>query len=139
MPWTYFIPDDPPDRLAQPASSPGPTQRRPHAPAQFRLKKRHHQLAPSVGTTVPVQVKTDHSVTKRINSEHKQEPRQSAKDAGSARRRRQQTSWDSRSNASQYERSGSTSPRQSTPDRRIRTTYQADATSTGDMTDPGRS
>ena len=54
--------------------------------------KRHHQLVPSVRMTVPLQVKTDHSVTDGINSEHKQEQRQSAKDARSVRRRRQQAS-----------------------------------------------
>ena len=63
----------------QPNISPGPAQRPKHAPAQFRFEKRHHQLAPSVGTTVPLQVKTDHLVTDGINSEHKQEQRQSAK------------------------------------------------------------
>ena len=45
-----------------------------------------------MGTTVPLQIKTDLSVTDGINPEHKQEQRQSTKDAGPARRRRQQTS-----------------------------------------------
>ena len=37
-----------------------------------------------MGTTVPLQIKTDLSVTDGINPEHKQEQRQSTKDAGSA-------------------------------------------------------
>ena len=41
-----------------------------------------------MGTTVPLQVKTDLLVTDAINPEHKQEQRQFTKDAGLARRRR---------------------------------------------------
>ena len=48
-------------------------------------------------------------------------------------------SWASGSNAGQYERSGSTPPRQPTPDRRVRAAYQTNAASTGDATDPRRS
>ena len=37
------------------------------------IEKSHHQLASSVGTTVPLHVKADHAVTDGINPEHKQE------------------------------------------------------------------
>ena len=107
-----------------------------HAPAQFRLKKASSVGAVCGNDSSFINI-TDHSVTDGINLEHKQEQRQSAKDAGSTRRCRQQTSWDSRSNASQHERSGSTPPRQSTLNRRVRTTHQTGATSEGDTTDPG--
>ena len=61
--------------------------------------------------------------------EHKQEQRSEV--AGSTGRCGQQASWASRSNAGQYERSGSTLPRQPTPDRRVRAAYQTNAASTG--------
>ena len=54
----------------QPNSSPGPPQR-PNTLQPSPVEKRHHQLAPSVGTTVPLQIKTDISVTDGINPEHK--------------------------------------------------------------------
>ena len=119
---------------------PAPIQVRPngpkHASAQFRLKKASSVGAVCGNDSSFINI-TDHLVTDGINSEHKQEQRQSAKDAGSTRRRGQQTSWASRSNAGQYERSGSTSSHQSTPDRRVGTTHQTDATSTGNTTDLG--
>ena len=65
---------------------------RPNDPGKLQpspVEKRHHQLAPSVGTSIPLQIKTDHSVTDGINPEHKQEQRQSIKDAGPVRRYRQ--------------------------------------------------
>ena len=80
---------------------------------------------------------TDFSVTDGIDSEYKQEQR--SKGARSTGRCGQQTSWAGGSNAGQYERSGSTPPRQPTPDRRVRAAYQTNAASTGDATDPGRS
>ena len=65
----------------QPNSSPDPAQRPLNAPAQFRLKK-----ASSVGAVCGNDSSftniTDFSVTDGINPEHKQEQRQSAKDAG---------------------------------------------------------
>ena len=80
-------------------------------------------LSPSVGMTVPLQIKTDLSVTDRINLEHKQEQCQSTKDAGPARRRRQQTSWHVRSDASQHKRGGGAPPHQPTPPRRVAATH----------------
>ena len=69
-------------------------------------------------------------------SEHEQEQR--SKDAGPTGRCRQQAPRTSRSNTGQYERSGSTPPRQPTPDRGVRTAYQTNAASTRDATNPGR-
>ena len=91
------------------------------------------------GTDSSFTSKTDLSVTDGINSEHKQEQRQSTKDAGSAKRRGQQTSWRVRSDASQHERGGGAPPHQPTPDKRVRATHQADATPTGGTTSSGRS
>ena len=103
------------------------------------IEKRHHQLASSVGTTVPLQIKTDLSVTDGINPEQKQEQRQSTKDAGPAKRRRQQISQRVRSDASQHGQGGGAPPHQLTPDRRVRATHQADATPTRGTTSSGRS
>ena len=83
--------------------------------------------------------KTDHSVTDGINSEHEHEQRQSSKDAEPARRRRQQASWRTRSNARQHECGGGALSHQPTPDRRVRLTHQADTTPTGYTTSTGRS
>ena len=91
-----------------------------------------------MGTTVPLQVKTDHSVTDGINPEHKQEKRPSNKDAGPARRYEQPTSWRVRNDVGQHGRGGGTPPHQSEFDRRVRTTHQIDATTTGGATDSRR-
>ena len=120
----------------QPISSLGPTQRPPHAPAQFWLKKASSVGAVYGNDSSSINI-TDFSVTDGIDHEHKQEQR--SKDTESIGRCGQQTSWASRSSAGQYERSRSTPPRQPTPDRRARTAYQTNAASTGDATDPGRS
>ena len=114
---------------------------RPNDPSTLQpslVEKRHHQLAPSVRTTVPLQIKTDHSVTDGINPEHKQEQRQSIEDAGPAMRYRQLTSRRVGSDAGQHGRGGGTPPHQSTSDRRVRTTHQTDATTTGGATDSRR-
>ena len=92
-----------------------------------------------MGTKVPLQIKTDLSITDGINSEHKQEQRQSTKDAGPARRRRQQTSRRFRSDVSQHRRGGGAPPHQPTPDMRVRATHQADATPAGGVTNSERS
>ena len=128
-----------PHPTAQPARGPGLAQRPQTRSSPVPVEKQASSVGAVCGNDNSFTNKTDNSFTDGINLEHKQEQRQSAKDAGSTRRCGHQTSWYSRSNASQYERSGSTSPRQSTPDIRVRTTYQTDATSTGDTTDPGRS
>ena len=65
-----------------------------------------------MGTTVPLQIKTNLSITDDINPEHKQEQHQSTKDARPVRRRRQQTSRQVRSDASQHGRGGGASPHQ---------------------------
>ena len=88
-----------------------------------------------MGTTVPLQIKVDFSATDGINSEYKQEPRQSPKDARPARRRGQSTSRRRvRDYASQHGRSGGTSSYQPTPDRRVRTTHQENTTPAGSAT-----
>ena len=55
-----------------------------------------------MGMMVPLQIKTDISDTDGINLEHKQEQRQSTKDAGPARRCKQQTPQLVRNDASQH-------------------------------------
>ena len=69
----------------------GPAQQFQHAPAQFRLKK-HHQFGAVCGNGSSFTNKVDLSVTDGINSEYKQEPRKSPKDARPARQCRQPTS-----------------------------------------------
>ena len=123
-------------RPAQHQSRSGPTT--PTCSSPVRLKKGIISGA-VCGNDSSFTNKADHSVTDGINSEHKQEQRQSAKDTGSARRRRQQTSWHIRSDASQHERGGGAPPHQPMPDRRVRATHPADATPTGSTTDIGRS
>ena len=114
--------------------------RSPIRSSPVRLKKKKASSVGVVcGTDSSFTNKADHSVIDGINSEHKQEQRQFAKDTGSARRRRQQTSWHIRSDASQHERGGGAPPHQPTPDRRVRATHPVDATSTGSTTDTGRS
>ena len=70
----------------------GSAQRFQHAPAQFRLKK-NHQFGAVCGNESSFTSKDDLSTTDGINSEHKQEQRQSSKDARPAKRRGQPTSW----------------------------------------------
>ena len=86
-----------------------------------------------MGTTVPLQIKTDHSVTDGINTEHKQEQRQSIKDAGPATEHKRV-----RNDAGQHGRGGGTLPHQSTSDIRVRTTQQIDTMTTGGATDSRR-
>ena len=69
----------------------GPAQQIQHAQAQFLLKK-HHQFGAVRGNNSSFANKADLSTTDGINSEHKQEQRQSSKDARPARRRGQPTS-----------------------------------------------
>ena len=114
---------------------------RPNDPGTLQpspVEKRHHQLASSVGTTVPLQIKTDHSITDGINPEHKQEQHQSIKDAGPARRYKQPTSRRVGNDAGQHGRGGGTPPHQSTSDRKVRTTHQTDAATTGGAIDSRR-
>ena len=120
----------------QPINSLGPIQRPPHSPAQFRLKKASSVGAVCGNDSSYISI-TDFSVLDGIDSEHKQEQR--SKDAKSTRRRGQQASRASRSDAGQYERSGSTPPRQPTLDRRARTTHHTNTASTRDASDLGRS
>ena len=134
---SYFSPDGPGAcRPAQQLSRSGPT-------TPIRSSPVPVEKASSVGAVCgngrSFTNITDFSVTDGINPEHRQEQCQSAKDAGSARRRRQQTSWHIRSNASQHERGGGAPPHQPTPDMRIRTTHQADTTPTGYTTNTRRS
>ena len=91
-----------------------------------------------MGTTIPLQVKIDHSVTDGINLEHKQEQHPSNKDAKPGRRYEQLTSWRVRNDAGQHGRGGGTPTHQSAFDRRVRTTHQTDATTTGGATDSRR-
>ena len=102
---------------------------------------RVHEVNPGrdPSTTVPLQIKTDLSITDGINPEHKQEQRQPTKDAEPARRRRQQTSRRVRNDASQHGQGGGAPPHQPTPDRRVRATHQADATPAGGATNSRRS
>ena len=97
------------------------------------------QVGAACGNDSSFTSKTDLSVTDGINSEHKQEQLQSTKDAGSARRHGQQTSWHVRSDASQHERGGGPPPHKPMHDRRVRATHQADTTPTGGTTSSGRS
>ena len=55
----------------------GPAQRFQHAPTQFRLKKAS-SLSAVCGNDSSFTIKDDLSVTDGINSEYKQEPRQSS-------------------------------------------------------------
>ena len=127
---SYPSPDDqtiqhPP---VQPISSLGLTQRPPHAPAQFRLKK-----ASSVGAVCGNDSSytniTDFSVTDGIDSEHQQEQR--SEDARPTRA--------SRSGAGQHKRNGSTPPSQPTLDRGARAAYQTNTASARVASDLGRS
>ena len=95
------------------------------------LRDNHVRVFSSRVTPTPITHtnKADLSAIDGINSEHKQEQRQSSKDARPARRRRQPTSRRCvRNDASQHGRGGGTLPHQPTPDRRVRATHQADAT-----------
>ena len=85
-----------------------------------------------MGTTVPLQIKL---ITHLMMVSTRNTSSQSAKDAGSARQRRQQTSWHIRSDASQHERGGGAPPHQPTPNRRVSATHQAYAMPTGVTTD----
>ena len=58
-----------------------------HAPAQFRLKK-HHRFGIVCGNDDSFTNKVDLSVNDGMNSEYKQEPCQSPKNARPARQRR---------------------------------------------------
>ena len=118
-----------PEPEDQPRSSPisGPTT--PTLFSPVRLKKTS-SVGAVCGNDSSFTNKADYSVTDGINSEHKQEQRQSAKDTGSARRYRQPISRRVRNNAGQHGRIGGTPPHQSTSDRRVRTTHQTDATTT---------
>ena len=99
----------------------------------------HHQLAPSVGTTSSFTNKADISVTDGINSEYKQEPRQSLKDARPARKLRQPTSYRRSGNYTrQYRRDGGAPSHQPALDKGIRATHQTDAMLVGSATGPGR-
>ena len=115
--------------------NPGSAQRPPHAPAQFRLKNASSVGAVCGNDSSYINI-TDFSIIDGINSEHEQEQR--SKDAEPTGRCGQQAPRTSGSNTGQYERSGSTPPRQPTPDRGVRTTYQTNAASTGDAIDLGR-
>ena len=122
----------------QPNNCPSPAQRLLILSSPVQLKK-----ASSVGAVCgndgSFTNKTALSVTDGINSEHKQEQRQSPKDAGPTRRRRQPTSRHVRSDTSQHGRGGGPPPHQPTPNRRIRATHQADATTTRGATNSRRS
>ena len=121
---SYFSPDDPGAcRPARQQSRSGPTT--PTRSGPTTPTNNASSVGAVCGNESSFTNKTDHSVTDGINTEHKQKQRQSAKDAGSARRRRQQTSWHIRSDASQHERGGGAPPHQPTPDRRVRATHQA--------------
>ena len=124
-----------PNPTDQSNSSPGSGPTTPTRSSPVQLKKAS-SVGAFCGNDSSFTNKTDLSVTYGINSEHKQEQRQSPKDAGPTRRRRQSTS---RHDASQHERGEGPLPHQPTPDRRIRTTHQADAMTTGGATNSRRS
>ena len=116
----------------------GPAQQFKHAPTQFRLKK-HHQFDAVCGNNSSFTNKADLSAIEGINSEHKQEQRQSSKDARPARRRGQPTSQRRvRDCAGQQGRGGGASRHQPTLAERIRTTHQANTTPPRDTTDSKR-
>ena len=114
----------------------GPAQQFQHAPAQFWLKK-HHQFSAVCGNNSSFTNKVDVSTTDGINSKHKQEQRQSSKDARPARRRGQPTSRRRvRDCTSQHGQGGGAPRHQPTLAERVRTTHQENTTPLGDTTGP---
>ena len=112
----------------------GSAQKIQHAQAQFRLKK-HHQFATFSGNDGSFTNKADLSATDGINSEHKQEQRQSSKDARPTKRRGQPTSRrHGRDCAGQHGRGGGAPHHQPTLDERVRTTHQENTMPLGDTT-----
>ena len=115
-------------RSPTPRSS-GPAQQIQHALAQFRLKK-YHQFGVVYGNDSSFTNKADLSTTDGINSEHKQEQRQSSKDARPARRRGQPTSRRRvRDCAGQHGRGGGAPPHQPTLAERVITTHRTNTMS----------
>ena len=101
--------------------------------------EKHHQLGVVCGNDSSFTNKADISVTDGINSEHKQEPRQSSKDARPARQRGQPTSRRHAGNcAGQHGRGGGAPDHQPTLAERIGATHQANTTPLGDTTGPKR-
>ena len=142
-----------PEPVDQHCSDPTPTQNDPASSSSAHQQSWSNPTTPTRSSPVPVEKRAssvgaicvndssyiniiDFSVTDGIDSEHEQEQR--SKDAGPNGRCEQQAPRASGSNTGQHERSGSTPPRQPTPGRGVRTTYQTNAASTGDATDPGR-
>ena len=116
----------------------GPAQQIQHTRAQFRLKM-HHQFGAICGNDSSFTNKTDLSVTDGINSEHKQEPRQSSKNARPARRREQPTSRRHvRDCAGQHGRGGGAPRHQPTLAKRVGATHHANTMPSRDTTSPKR-
>ena len=114
----------------------GPVHQIQHALAQFRLKK-HHQFGAICGNDSSFTNKADLLATDGINSEHKQEQRQSSKDARPAKRHGQQTSRRRVRDSAGQHRRGEGAPRhQPTLAERVGTTHQANTTPLGDTTGP---
>ena len=116
----------------------GPAWQIQHAQAQFWLKK-HHQFDAVCGKDSSFTNKADISATDGIKSEHKQEQRQSSKDARPARRHGQPTSRRCvKDNAGQHGRGGGAPCHQPTLVERIGATHQANTTPPGDAIGPKR-
>ena len=121
-----------------PATVPVPAQQFQHAPAQFWLKKAS-SIGAVCGNDNSFTIKADLSATDGINSEHKQEQRQSSKDSRPARRRGQPTSRRRvRDCAGQHERGGGGPRYQPTLAERVSTTHQTNTTPPEDTTGPKR-
>ena len=109
-----------------------------HAPAQFRSKK-HHQFGAVCGKDCSFTNKADFSAADGVNLEHKQQQRQSSKDARPTRWRGQPTSRRRvRDSAGQHGRGGGAPRHQPTLAERVGTTHQENTTPPGDTTGPKR-
>ena len=113
----------------------GPTT--PIRSSLVRLKKKASSIGAFCGNDSSFTNKADLSSTDGINSEHKQEKRQSSKDARPARRRGNPTSWRRvRNCAGQHGRGGRAPRHQPTPAERVRTTHRANTMPLRDTTSP---
>ena len=114
-----------------PATVPVPAQRFQHAPTQFQLKKAS-SVSFVCGNNSSFTNKADLSTTDGVNSEHKQEQRQSSKEARPARRHGQPTSQRRVSDCAGQHGQGRGAPcRQPTLVERVRTTHRANTTPSG--------
>ena len=113
-----------------------PAQRFQHALAQFRLKKAS-SVGAVCGNNSSFTNKADLSATDGINSEYKQEPHQSPKDARPARRGGQPTSRRRvRNITGKHGRDGGTPSHQPPLDKGIKVAHQTDTTLAGSATGP---